>query len=109
MAVSPLATTATFSAARFSLSETESSRLVASSASYAKVYIEISAALHAFNDFSLSSVFSAGSVSPTGSGKVLLTFTASALVSPMSIASLTAALLSLLLSLMGLAPLLESR
>ena len=37
LAASPLATTATFSAAEFSLSEAESSRLLASSASYAKV------------------------------------------------------------------------
>ena len=37
LAFSPLATTANFSAAEFSLSEAESSSLVASSASYAKV------------------------------------------------------------------------
>ena len=61
---SPLAT-ATFSTVHFSMSKTESSRLVASSVSLAQVKKEISAA---FTDFSVFSASSAGSVSLTGSG-----------------------------------------
>ena len=49
----PLATTADFS-----LSEEKSYRLVASSTSSVKVLLEISAALIAFTDFSVSSAFS---------------------------------------------------
>ena len=57
--------TATFSTVHFSMSKTESSRLVASSVSLAQVKKEISAA---FTDFSVFSASSAGSVSLTGSG-----------------------------------------
>ena len=101
MPASSLATTATFSAVHFSMSETESSRLVASSVSSSHLEKEISAA---FTDFSVFSAFSAGSVSSSGSGVVSLTHTVSSVVSPISIGTLAAALLSLPLSLLGPTP-----
>ena len=79
------------------MSETEYSIMVALSVSSTQVEKEISAA---FTDFSVFPAFSAGLVSLTGSGVVLLTFTVSSVVSPISIADLAAALLSLPLSLL---------
>ena len=61
--------------------------------------IEISAALIEFTVFS---VFLAGSVSSTGTGLVSLTFNVSSVVSPISIAALAVMFFSLLLSLLGL-------
>ena len=81
------------------MSEAEYSSLVASSASSAQVLIEISAALIEFTSFS---VFSACSVSSTGTGLVSLTFTVSSVALPISIAALAVTFLSLLFSLLGL-------
>ena len=73
--------------------------LVASSASSALVVIEISTDPIEFTFFL---VFSAGSVSSTGSGLVSLIFNVSLVVLSTSIAALAGTFLSLLLSLLGL-------
>ena len=99
LAASPLATTATFSTVQFSMLEAEYTSLVASSPSSPQVIIEISTDPI---EFTYSSVFSAGSVSSTGTGLVSLTFTVSSVVLPISIAALAVIFLSLLLSLLGL-------
>ena len=99
LAASPLASTATFSAVHFSMSEAEYSSLVASSASPAQVVIEISTDPI---DFTYFSVFSADSVSSTVTRLVSLTFTVSSVVLPTSIAALAVTFLFLLLSLLGL-------
>ena len=79
--------------------EAEYSSLIASSASSAQVIIEILTNLIEFTYFS---VFSAGSVSSTGTGLVSLTFIVSSVVLPISIAALAVIFLSLPLSLLGL-------
>ena len=94
LATSPLATTV-----HFSISESEYYILVASSASSTQVVIKISTD---FIKFIYFSVFSAGSVSSTGTGLVSLTFTISSVVLPISIAALAVTFLFLLLSLLGL-------
>ena len=81
------------------MSESEYPSLVASSAASAEVVIEISTDLIEFTYFS---VFSAESVSSTGTGLVSLTFIVSSGVLPISIASLAVTFLSLLLRLLGL-------
>ena len=81
------------------MSEAEYSSLVASSASSAQVVLEISTDLIEFTYFS---VFSAVSVSFTGTGLVSLTFMVSSVVLLISIAALAVTFLSLLLSLLGL-------
>ena len=80
------------------MSEAEYFSLVASSASSTQVVIEISTDPIEFTYFS---VFSAGSVSSTGTGLVSLTFTFSLVVLPISVAVLAVPFLSLLLSLLG--------
>ena len=67
------------------MSESEYFSLVASSASSTQVVIEISTDPIVFTYFS---VFSAGSVSSTGTGLVSLTFTVPSVVLPISIAAL---------------------
>ena len=99
LAASLLVSTATFSTVQFSMSEAEYSSLVASSASPAQVVLEISTDSI---DFTYFSVFSAGSVSSTGTGLVSLTFTVSSVLLPISIAALVVTFFSLLLSLLGL-------
>ena len=98
LAASP-SPTATFSTVSSSISEAEYSSLVALSASSAKVLIEISTDLVELTYFS---VFSAGSVSSTGRVLVLLTFTVSSVVLPISIAALAVTFLSLHLSPLAL-------
>ena len=71
-----------------------------------KVEIEISKTMIAFPDFSLFLAFSSASVSSTDQRVVSLIFTVSLVVISISIAAMAAAHISLLLSLLALAPLL---